>query len=634
MFDSVRNNKRVVQVILGLITLSFAFFGIESYISGSRDTQEVATVAGTSILIQSLDQNLREQQERIKNSGSPPTDLSFFKSAEFRDQVLDDLINQRVIALAITKANLTVPIRSLQDAILEIGAFQEEGKFSKARYDAVVRAQGMSQAQFEERLRQELTHQQMYGAIGNRGVLAKRSVADLLELQSEQRIVRMIKVDPARFVDSVTVSPEEISHFYNDNPQSFEIPVRVKVEYVALNAAALEKDISITEESIRKWYDEHRSSYATEEERRASHILIQVGSNATEEEIAKAKATATELRAKIGSNPERFSDLAKKYSQDVGTAPKGGDLGYFPRGVMVKPFEDTVFSLGENTVSDVIRSDFGFHVILLTGIKPSQGKSFDQVRESIAADLRKQAASKRFAETAEIFGNAVYEQSDSLTPVAERLKLEIVKSDWVNKGADNLGPYSNAKLLSSIFSDDVLVKKHNTEAIDVGNNTLVAARVIEHQSASKVSLDSASDQIKKQLVWQKAANLAISYGEKKLSTLRAGTPIEESWSAPMTLQRGSSNIDARALKAVFGVSDSSLPQFVGHSISEGGYVLISVDSSIKPSITLDDPRVKSAGEQLEKAIGRGDLETYIKSLRSRYEITINKTVLERLTANN
>lgn len=301
---------------------------------------------------------------------------------------------------------------------------------------------------------------------------------------------------------------------------------------------------------------------------------------------------------------------------------------------MVKPFEDAVFSLKEGEISGLVRSEFGFHIIRLAAIKPAQGKTFDAVRDEILAELKRQAAAKRFAESAESFGNMVYEQSDSLAPVAEQLKLLVEKSDWIDENAKGIGEHESRKLITALFSEDALVRRHNTEAIDVGNKTLVAARVLEHQPAAVLSLEEATERIRTILVQKEASRLAKKAGEEALAAIKAGTGGDQNWSKPLTLQRGTPGVEQQVVRAVFSADQGLLPQFVGVSMPAGGYALIKVESVSKPAMDGEDPRIQAAQEQLARGLGRQDMEGYVRALRARYDVKINQTVLGKLGAEN
>ena len=248
---------------------------------------------------------------------------------------------------------------------------------------------------------------------------------------------------------------------------------------LALDSVAAQIEVSADE--VKQFYEQNLKQYAQGEERQASHILIAVDSKSSAEEKQAARAKAEELLKQVKQNPASFADVAKKYSQDPGSAAKGGDLGFFPRGAMVKPFEDAVFQMKVGEIAGPVESQFGYHIIRLTAVK---GRGLDDVKKQVELDLKRQKAGKKFSELAEQFNNLVFEQGDSLKPAADALKLPIQNSGWVSRSGSENKLLNNPKLLQAVFSEDAVKNKRNSEVIDVGNNTLVAARVIEYKPAS------------------------------------------------------------------------------------------------------------------------------------------------------
>ena len=628
MFEAVRSNKRIVQIILGLITLSFALFGVESYLRNIGQNSDVAKVAGSAISRAEYDRALREQQDRIRKSSGGKADEATFRSAEFRRAVLDNLINQRVLAIHAAKNRLAVSDRQIQETIGSIQAFQNDGRFDPARYDAVLRAQGMNQPLFESRLRQDLAIQQVVAPVEEGALASRQATAGLLQTQLEQREVRLQDIRPEAFAGKVSISDAAVKEYYDANPALFERPARLRAEYAVLDNAAVEKDIQISDAEVRQWYDAHKEKYATPEERQVSHILIQVPADAPEGDVAKAKATTDSLLAKLKSDPSAFEQLAKENSQDPGSAAKGGDLGFFGRGVMVKPFEDAAFALQKpGDLSGPVRSDFGFHIIKLTGIKPAQGRPFGEVADEIRSELKKQAAGKRFAEMAESFSNTVYEQADSLSPAAERFKLKIEQSDWLTKNSEGIGSYKNRKLMDALFSDDAIKNHRNTEAVDVGGGTLVAARVAAYEPPHRLSFDEAKAQISELLRAREASKLAVAEGEARLTALKKGEQTPGEWTPAKALQRGP-GLSRELAKAVFGLSPEKLPAYAGVASPGGGFALIRLEKVVKADIKPEDPRLQGARSQYQQLLGRLDLSGYLAQLRARYGVEISASAIK------
>jgi peptidyl-prolyl cis-trans isomerase D len=368
------------------------------------------------------------------------------------------------------------------------------------------------------------------------------------------------------------------------------------------------------------------------ETRRASHILITAAKNASEAEVKAAQAKAAELLAQLKKSPGDFEKLARQNSQDPGSAAKGGDLDWFGRGMMVKAFEEAVFALKEGQLSDVVRSDFGFHIIRLTGIRAERARSYEEMKAELAADLKRQAAAKKYAELAEGFTNVVYEQSDSLKPAVEKYKLQLQQSEWIRKGGTAPPPLNNPKLLAALFADDAVKNKRNTEAVEVAPNTLVAAHVIEHKPAALQPLESVKGFIEKILVRQEAAKLVAKEGESILASLRKGEKsAAPSWGAVHSISRAvAPQMTADAVRAVFTtVIQSGSPAYAGVAVPGGGFALYRIDS-VKPYVASGEepPTAKALRQRYTQLLTEHELQAWVESLKSRYPVKISKAILE------
>ena len=630
MFDAVRNNKRIVQIFLGLIALPFAFWGVDSYVRSSGAGSDLASVGDTKITIQQFEQALRDRQDQMRQSMGDSFKPELMNTPEIRLGVLNSLIDQRLLLLEAGKNRLVTSDDALRDFLSSVPSLQEDGKFSMSRYENVLRAQGMSQPQFEARVRQDLTLQQLVGTVGSSAFVSLTQAEAMLRLQSEERQFSEFKISSGQFANKVKIDESAIQKFYDENKNRFEVPERVKAEYVVLSLDALLTQVKVSDAEVKTWYDGHQDRYQEPEERRASHVLISSDGDAGKE---KAKAKAEEVLKDIQKNPSRFAELAKQHSQDPGSAQKGGDLGYFGRGMMVKPFEDAVFQQKEGEISGLVESDFGYHIIKVTGIKAAKLRPLADVRSDIEGELRRQAATRKFAEAAESFNNMVYEQSDSLQPVVEKFNLKVQQSGWLPKNADPrmlaaLGPLGNEKVAKALFSDDVIKNKRNTEAIEVAPNTLLAARVTEHVPASVQPFDSVKGDIGEYLKDQEAQAQAKASGEARLAELNQGED-KLSWSA----SRSASRLQARqlqlppaALQAIFKADVQKLPAYVGVSTGDA-YSLYKITKVIQPE-TVNENQLKALRTEYASIVAQEDLSAYLSSLRSRYKIDINKVALE------
>lgn len=631
MFDAVRNNKRIVQVFLGLITLPFAFWGVDSYMRNTGAGSDLASVGDSKITVPQFEQALRERQDQLRQSLGENYKPEMMNLPEVRLSILNSLIDQRILMLEAGKNRLLTSDAMLRDVIRQIPSLQEGGKFSMERYESALRAQGMSQPQFEARMRQDLTIRQLIGAVGETAFVSSSQADSMLRLQSEERQYSEFRVAPEQFADKVKIDAAAVQKYYDENKAQFEVPEQVRAEYLVLSLETMLSQVTVSDDEVKTWYETHKKNYTQPEERRASHILV-LANGETDKD--KAKAKAEDVLKEVQKSPEKFAELAKKYSEDPGSAQKGGDLGFFGQGMMVKEFEETVFKQKEGEISGLVKSDFGYHIIKLTGIKPSKERALDDVRPEIEGELKRQAASRKFAEAAESFNNTVYEQSDSLQPAAEKFNLKIQKSDWLPKNPSPeaiaaLGQLGNEKILSALFSEDAVKNKRNTEAVEVAPSTLVAARVLEHAPAAIKPFEEIKADVEKMLKARETAALAKKTGESTLAELKQGGPAADklAWSAVKTVSRiRGGELPRAVIQTVFKADVQTLPAYTGSEI-DGDYVVYKI-VKVNPLEKIDEAQRKALQTEYGAIVAQEELAAYLSALRARYKININTSLLE------
>ena len=627
MFEAVRNNKRIAQIILAILIIPFAFFGMDAYFSESATGNEVAQVGGTGISAYDFDQALREQQDRLRANAGGQVDRALLESAELRRVVLDNLINQRVLALYAAENRLVVTPEQLQATIAGVPAFQEDGRFSLQRYENLVRAQGMTPATFEARLAQDVRVQQIVAAVGDAGFVPETSARRFLDAQLEERRIRELRFAADRLGADATVSDEQVAAYYEANPARFERPARLQAEYLVFDRASIEQKVAVSDDAVRAFYEGNQERFGVAEERQARHILLTLGDAAEQGEVDKVLAEAKAIVETLRQDPDKFADIAREKSQDPGSASRGGDLGFFGRGMMVGAFEDAVFALEKGRISDPVRSEFGVHIVEVTDIKPSSIKALDEVRDEIVAELRGQEAGRRFAELAEQFANTVYEQPDSLAPAAESIGLEVRTSDWISRESAP-EPFNNERLLNAVFGDEATQKARNTEVIEIGNGTLVSARVKTFEAAKRLPLDEVRSRIVDELRREQGRKKALEQGEATLAALGKGESTTVTWGEERTLQRGAPGLPAAAMQAVFSAPAEPLPAHVGVQATEGDYVIYRIEAVQRPQIGAEDPRIAAVASQYAQLLAGRDFGAFITDLRQRYEVNINAAALQ------
>jgi len=634
MFEFVRTHQRLMQFILLLfIVPSFALVGISSYV-GSGDVDTLAKVAGENISQQEFDNALREQMNQMRERLGAQFDEALFNTQEAKESVLNNLITQRVLKVEAGRENLSIPDSVLQQTILAFpGLTLPDGAFDYQGYKTALANQGMTPTMYESKLRQDLVAQQLTSAIQGSAFAPATVVAQISEIMGQQRHIQSLDFNAAVFVSQVKITDAMLKDYYDKHGSQFVIPESAKIEYVVLDGGAIAAQMTVSDDDIKSYYDQNIKNFSTDEQRRASHILIKVDKDASAAEKAAAKEKAEEVLALVRKDPANFAQLAKLYSQDEGSAPNGGDLEFFGKGMMVKPFEEAAFKLKKGEISDLVKSDFGYHIIDLTDIKPATVKPLDQVKNQISDEIKKQKASKQFSEMAETFTNTVYEQSGSLKPVADKLKLKIETADKLTRNPDPASQANKAnpilsdpKFLKALFTDDVIKNKHNTESLEVAPNTLVSGRIVEYAPASKRPFDEVKDVVTMLVKIAEADSLAQKAGEAKLASLRANENA-----AAGAAGFGNNKIISRiqpegvppaAFSLIMNADTRKLPAFVGVNLPGQGYIVYRIN---KIQQAAPDPvRTAELTKQVEDVLASEDLYDFVAMLKRRDKVEIVK----------
>ena len=629
MFDFIRSHQRLMQLILLLLIVpSFVFFGVQGYERMAQNTQSVAKVAGQPISQGELDNAQREQVARMRQTYGPSIDAAMFDTPEARAQTLDGLISQRVLMMQAKKESLGTSDRKLQETIMAIPSLQEDGRFSQDRYQALLAQQGMTPAMFEMRLREDLAMQQLAVAIEGSAIVPKSVVDRFATIVAQRREVRPMILKVADFVSKVKLAPDAIEKEYNARPTDFMTPESAKVEYVVLSADAFAKDVVVPEQAARAFYEQNRKRYEVPEQRRASHILVAVAKDASDADKAKAKAKAEDVLKKVRANPADFAKLAKQFSDDPGSAANGGDLDYVGRGATVPPFEDALFKLKDNEISDLVQSDFGYHIIELTGIKPGQVRPFETVKGEIDGELGKQLAQKKFTDAAEGFANGVYEQGDALGPTASKFGLKVMTAERVARtpapGADAANPLTNAKLLTALFSADSIKNHHNTEAVETSPGTLVSARIVDYVPSTRRPLAEVSDSIGARLKDAEARKLVAEAGQATLAKLKGGDSSGTPAFGPSIVVSRVERTDAppEAVTEIFRTDATKLPAYAGVTLGSGDYAVYQI-AAVTTAPEAGAANRAQLTQSIVKQLGSIEFNAYLADLRRRSKIQVS-----------
>ena len=623
MFDFVRNHTRLaLGFMLLLIIPSFIFFGVQGYSRFADATNTtVAKVDGQNITRAEWDNATKRYLDQSRRQ-SPNADIATLDTPQLRRDVLDGLVRERVLTAAATQLHLfptNARMARLFDSDPQFAGLRgPDGKISRE----LLAVQGMSPELFDQRLRQDFGVRQVLAGITQTVPTTSVPANAALDAFMQRREVQVQRFDPAAYRAKLNPSDAEIEAFYKSHEADFKAPEQANIEYVQLDLATLGKAATVTDADLRKAYADTAAKYTVPEERRASHILIKAAADASAADRAKAKARAEALLAEVRKTPAAFADIARKNSED-GSAANGGDLDFFARDAMVKPFADSAFALKKGETSGIVETDFGYHIITLTDIRGGTARPFDEVRGEVDADLRRQRAQTKWAETAEQFTDTVYQQSDSLQPVIDKLKLE-KKSATVQRTPQpgTSGVLAATKLLDAVFSADTLRNKRNTDAVEVGPNQLVSARVVQYLPTRTLALAEVKDRLRERVLQIQAAAQARSEGEARVAELKskAGSAAE-GLPAAVTVGRGQpQNLSKPMLDAVLRADPAKLPTVLGVDLGAQGYAVLRVTQVLPREAAPGGDEALRA--QYAQAWAAAEADAYVDALKKRFKAEV------------
>ena len=631
MFDFFRKHTWLLKIVLGFVVLAFVGGGVyQGYGSFmGDDNSTVAKVDGRKITRNEWENAQRAQIDRVRQQ-MPNVDAKLFDTPEMKRQSLDAVVRERVMLAAADKLHLTTTDERLQRLFASDPQFaflrNPDGSVNK---DALS-AQGMSSEMFAQRLRQDFSLRQVAQGITGTVFAPLSATNAALDAMFQQREVQVQQFATKDSAANVTPTDADIEKYYKDaaNAAQFMAPEVESIEYVVLDLESLKKGIVVSDKELRDSYAANEKRYTSPEERRASHILVKVDAGASAADRAKAKAKADGLLAQVKQTPASFAEVARKNSDDPGSAEKGGDLDFFGRdGLAAKPLEDAAFKLATDAISDLVESDFGYHIVKLTGLRGGEKKPFEAVMAELEAETKTQLAQKKFSEVAVEFTNMVYEQPDSLKSVVDKFKLELRTAQNVKRtpAPGAAGPVANAKFLEALFGNDAIRNKRNTEAIETAASTLVSGRVVKYEAAHQLPLAEMKAKVRERLVVVQAAALARKLGEARLAELRAA-PASAMVEAAVTLSRAQpGDLPAKLVDAILKAPTTTLPAAIGVDLGDAGYAVAKIGKVLgRDPVTADASRAQS---QYAQAWGDAESQAYYNALKTRFKVELRPGAL-------
>jgi peptidyl-prolyl cis-trans isomerase D len=621
MFDFVRTHQKLMQIILALLIVpSFVLVGVSGVKLFGEDANTIAKVAGHPLTQQEWENAQRRQLDNMRQQMGAQFDQKMFDTPEFKQNILDQLIAQRAVNAEVRSAHMSVGTDKVQQVISQqLPLFKKDGTYDKEQYVQILAAQGLTPNGHAEQVRNDLAIQQIATGIELSAFVPRTVAKAISDFGSQEREVQELVLPISQFLPNVKVTDEMVKAYYDKNAKLFEVPESAKIEYVVLNADAAAAQVNVSDEEIAAYYEANKKRFGTEEQRRASHILVKA-----EGDKAAAKAKAEAILAEVRKNPADFARIAKAKSDDPGSAAQGGDLDVLVKGTFVKPVEDAILSLKQGEISGLVESDFGYHIITVTELKPARVKSLDEVKGDIAAEIKKAKAGKLYSELSEQFTDTVYSQYESLKPAAEKLKLKIETVDGIGRQPNPLlgaAPFNNAKFLTALFSEDALKNKRNTEAVEVAPQTLVAGRVVEFKPASKRPLAEVEGQIKQRVAMEEALKAAKKAGEEKLAAARKSGDAAGFGEAKTVSRAKPEGIAPAAFASVMKVDASKLPAYVGVELPGAGYAVYRINKVGQPA-EQDKARREQEAQRINQIAAQQEMSGYIDVLKQKAKVKI------------
>ena len=631
MLDKFRSyaQTKAAQVILALVLIPFALFGIDSYLNQAGNNLSIAKVDGYKIALPEYNRAIENVRNRMMSEGKK-VDPAMFDSFEFKESVVDGLITKQLINNDIKKSQFKITDQQLSQYIIGMPDFQKDGKFSQELYDKVLQNNQLNPKKFEESIRNDLLIQQVRDGLQKLTFIPPNNLTETLKATSQQREVTVAEFKTKEYMAKANISEKDMQAFYDQNKSKFLAPEQVKAEFVVFSLTSILPSITVSEDEVKAFYKTNADKYQNQQQREASHILIAASKNAAPAEKAKAKAKAEDILGQIKKNPKQFEELATKYSQDPESAKKGGDLGAFGRGMMVKPFDDAVFSMKVNEISGIVESDFGYHIIKLTKVI-GEGGGFDAIKPQIKAELIYQKAQDKYAALAEDFSNKVYEQSSSLDVVSKKFNLPIQKTDWISRNESDKF-FKNEALMNALYSKESIKDRRNTEAIEVTPNNLISARVVDYKAQSTKPFAEVKKSIEDYLKFEAAKKLVATEGEAALKSV-ADASRKIDWQATVLVDRkNTKGLSQAVTNHAYKMPTDKLPSYSGFVDGNNGYVIVKVSKVAFPNDDNEENKKEFASSYTE-ALSSEYLSAYLKGLKAKSSVSVNQKFFEATQKN-
>lgn len=621
MLQNIRDNSQgwIAKTIIGLMVVLMALFGVDQIFQSVSNSQDAAEVNGETIslieLAKAADMQRRQLQQQLGNN----FDESLIDEKLIRDAALNGLIDRQLLLQGTAAADFSLSDMALDQIILQEPGFQVDGKFSADRFDMVIRQMSYTRQQFRQMLREEMLIMQLRAGLGGSSFVTDAEIAEFARLEKQTRDFATLTLKAS--TQSIELTDADIKAFYEEHASEFLSPDQVQLEYVELKKDGFFDQVEVTEDELQSQYQKEISGLA--EQRQAAHILIEVDDKVTDEQ---AKQLLGEVQQRL-SQGEDFAALAKEFSADPGSASNGGDLGYAGPGVYDPAFEEALYALHQDEVTEPVRSAYGWHLIKLLGVQGADVPSFESLMEKLTKDLKAEKVEERFVEASKELEDLSFESADLIQP-AQELGLEIKVSElFGHDGGNDLS--SNRQVLQAAFSEDLLDSAANSQLIELDPDTVVVVRVKVHNKPEQLPLDAVSAVIRDQLMMQRAADSAKASGEQLLAALRKGKTLadesvtDQTWTVVEAASRNQESIAREVLQTLFRMPKAGAteaPSFAGIATRNGDFILIRLNGVNEPQGAVSDEEKANYRRVLSSRLGQQDFAAYRTQLQEHADV--------------
>lgn len=620
----------VATLFLGTIAVVFVFWGIDFKTGSQSFAAKVGRERIPTETVQRAWQQRQSQLQQMLRDELPP---DMVKSQQA--MLLDQFVQQKLLRQRAERFGYRVSDEELARRVMEYPQFQVDGKFSEDRYNALLSASGLSPTGFEAELQEGLMIDQLRNAVIESAFVVPYELDRRYAMEKQEREIDYALIPAASFAASTSITDEQVKRWYEENKQNYLLPETVNLQYVELTRERAESSVEVTEQALKEYYETVKDRFTTQEQRHGRHILITVGDGVDD---AAAKKQAEELTAKAKAGAD-FAQLAKENSKDAGSAQQGGDLGLATRDVFVGPFGDALFSMSVGEIRGPVKSEFGYHVIKLEEIQPGHVKSFDEAHAEVEAEYRKERAQNIFYDESQKLADAAFSALTELDSVAKQLNLPLkTVTGFTREGGGEFG--QEPSVIEAAFSDDVLDRRQNSPLVTVGEDRALVLRVTDHTPAAPRPFDSVSAQIREQLKTQRMREAAAAQGAFAMARLQKGEPWPAVTSAlhlgavgKRFMGRQDGVAPAAVVRSAFIAPTTEIseakPYFGGVTTDDGNYAVYAVTQ-----VRNADPSKEAATDRnnrrrrAEVQAGNEEFSAYIAEAERTTKIVKNDKVFE------